>query len=99
MTFDWSEEKDERLRRERGISFEEVIVAVEEGNVLDILEHTNPSRYGGQRLYIIEIDSYVWVVPFVDNDEIRFLKTAFPSRKLTKRYLRSRGKGDEHEAG
>jgi uncharacterized DUF497 family protein len=92
MIFDWSEEKNERLRRDRGISFEEIVVAIEEGQMLDILEHPNPSRYEGQQLYVVAIDNYAWVVPFVDKGDIRFLKTAFPSRKLTKRYLHDQGK-------
>ncbi len=87
MIFDWSEEKNEWLRRDRGISFEQIIVAIEGEGILDILERPNPSRYEGQRLYVVSIDNYAWVVPFVDRGDIRFLKTAFPSRKLTKRYL------------
>jgi len=90
VIFDWSEEKNKWLRTGRGISFEEIVVAIEEGGILDILEHPNPSRYEGQRLYIVSIDNYAWVVPFVDRGDIRFLKTAFPSRKLTKRYLHGR---------
>jgi len=90
MIFDWSEEKNNQLRRERGISFEEIVVAIEDGSVLDILEHRNQRKYGAQRLYVLSIDDYAWVVPFVDSGEIRFLKTAFPSRKLTKRYLPNR---------
>ncbi|MGO9410280.1 MAG: toxin [Spirochaetia bacterium] len=92
MIFDWSEEKNEKLRRDRDISFEEIVVAIEEGQMLDILEHPNPSRYEGQQLYIVSIDDYAWVVPFVDRGDIRFLKTAFPSRKLTKRYLHDQEK-------
>jgi uncharacterized DUF497 family protein len=90
MIFDWSEEKNEWLRRDRGISFEQIIVAIEGEGILDILEHPNPLRYEGQRLYVVSIDNYAWVVPFVDRGDIRFLKTAFPSRKLTKRYLHGR---------
>jgi len=90
MIFDWSEEKNGRLRRDRDISFEEIVVAIEGGGILDILEHPNPSRYEGQRLYVVSIENYAWVVPFVDRGDIRFLKTAFPSRKLTKHYLQGR---------
>jgi hypothetical protein len=90
MIFDWSEEKNEWLRTGRGISFEEIVVAIEEEGILDILEHPNFSRYEGQRLYIVSIDNYAWVVPFVDRGDVRFLKTAFPSRKLTRHYLHGR---------
>ena len=96
MIFDWSEEKSEWLRKSRGISFEEIVVAIEEGGTLDILEHLNPSRYEGQRLYVVPVDNYAWVVSFVDQGDVRFLKTAFPSRKLTKRYPHgSEGKEDD----
>jgi len=78
--FDWSEEKNERLRAERDVSFEEIVVAIEEGQLLDILEHPNTSRYEGQRLNVASIDNHAWVVPFVDRGDVRFLKTAFPSR-------------------
>ena len=95
MIFDWNEEKNKWLRTGRGISFEEIVVAIEERGTLDILEHPNPSRYEGQRLYIVSIDNYAWVVPFVDRGDIRFLMTAFPSRKLTKRYLQGREEGSK----
>jgi len=90
VIFDWSEEKNNWLRTARGISFEEIVVAIEEGGILDILEHPNPSKYEGQRLYVVSVDNYAWVVPFVEKGDVRFLKTAFPSRKLTKHYLHGR---------
>ena len=79
----WSSEKNERLKSKRGISFEEIAYLIESGQILGIEE--NPGRLN-QKIYILEIESYAVIVPFVEkNDEI-FLKTAFPSRKYTKHY-------------
>ena len=87
MTFDWNEEKNNQLKKERNIGFERVILAIEEGCILDILEHPNKEKYGKQILIIIEINEYAYVVPAVRTEEYWFLKTVFPSRKYTDRYL------------
>lgn len=79
----WSSEKNEILKRERGISFEEIAYLIESGQIIGIEE--NPGR-SNQKLYILEINNYAIVVPFVENDTEIFLKTAFPSRKYAKRY-------------
>ena len=89
MNYDWNQEKNDALKRDRDISFERILVAIEQGGLLDILEHHNPEKYGGQRLLVVDIDGYCWIVPFrdeVDQDR-RMLITAFPSRKLTKHYF------------
>lgn len=79
----WSSEKNEILKTKRGISFEEIAHLIESGQILGIEE--NPGR-SNQKIYILEIESYAVIVPFVEkNDEI-FLKTAFPSRKYTRHY-------------
>ncbi len=79
----WSSEKNELLKTERGISFEEIVYQIETGNLLGIEE--NPTR-SNQKIYIIELNNYAYVVPFVENAQEVFLKTAFPSRKYSKRY-------------
>lgn len=79
----WNLEKNELLKAERGISFEEIALLIEAGNILGIEE--NPGR-PGQKIYILEIDDYAYIVPFVESADEIFLKTAFPSRKYTKRY-------------
>ncbi len=92
--FDFSAEKNQQLINERGISFEEVIAAIVEGNILDILPHSNPAKYPNRKIYLLNINNYAYLVPFVKKDENTvFLKTIFPHRKLTKPYLR----GDKHE--
>ena len=75
--------KNEILKVERGISFEEIVYLIESGQILGIEE--NPGR-PNQKMYILEIENYAIVVPFVENDNEIFLKTAFPSRKYTKHY-------------
>ena len=79
----WNSEKNELLKQERGISFEEIAYLIESGLVIGIEE--NPG-YPNQKMYVLEIDNYAIIVPFVVNDDEIFLKTAFPSRKYTKKY-------------
>ena len=89
--FDWSTEKNERLIEQRGISFENVVSAIEQGGLVDVLEHPNHDRYPGQLIYVVEIGEYLHLVPFVTQlDGIRFLKTIIPSRKATRDYRRGR---------
>ena len=80
-------EKNEQLRRERGITFEEIVLHIEKGDVLDLLEHPNQERYARQRLFVVAVDSYAYLVPFVESEADVFLKTIIPSRKATRRYL------------
>ena len=89
--FDWSSEKNQRLIDERGISFESVVSAIEQGGVVDVLEHPNQAGYAGQLIYVLEIGQYIHLVPFViGSDGARFLKTIIPSRKATRDYRRRR---------
>jgi uncharacterized DUF497 family protein len=85
--FSWNLEKNEVLRQERGISFEEIVYHIEQGHVLDLLDHPNQERYAGQRILIVAVESYAYLVPFVESDTEVFLKTIIPSRKATRQYL------------
>jgi len=85
--FDWSEEKNDLLKSEREISFEDVLIAIFEGKLLDVLEHPNKQRYPNQKIFAVDIGDYAYLVPFVEDDEKIFLKTIIPSRKATKKYL------------
>ena len=87
--FNWNEEKNRILKRARNISFEEIVLAVDDGKLLDILQHQNKEKYPDQYLLIVEIRNFAYVVPFVEDGESYFLKTIFPSRKATKHYLNS----------
>ena len=89
---DWNEEKNQFLKRERDISFEEVLLAIENSQILDIVKHPNQKRYQNQKIFIININNYVYLVPFVEDEEKIFLKTIIPSRKATKKYIIKRSK-------
>jgi uncharacterized DUF497 family protein len=93
--FRWSPEKNEALKAERGVPFETVVVAVGAGGLLDILAHPNQARYPRQRVLVAAVDDYVYLVPFVEEDEELFLKTIIPSRKATRDYLREGDSDDE----
>ena len=86
--FDWDIEKNLKLKIERGVSFDEVVSILESEGPLDIIDHPNKDRYPNQRMYVVEIEEYVYLVPFVEDSEKKFLKTIFPSRKMTKKYLK-----------
>jgi uncharacterized DUF497 family protein len=90
--FSWDPEKNEWLKEERGISFEEIVFHVEQGDVLDVLEHHNPDRYPGQLLMVVRVDEYVYLVPMVEGEREIVLKTIIPSRKATRDYLGSNRK-------
>ena len=86
--FDWDKEKNKKLKEERGISFEDMRISIEDGRILDIITHPNINRYPNQKIYLIEFNNYVYIVPFVEDKEKIFIKTIIPSRKMTKKYLK-----------
>ena len=91
IAFDWSTEKNRQLIEQRGISFEGIVSAIEQGGLLDVLEHLNRGRYSGQQVYVVAVQEYIHLVPFViQGDGARFLKTIIPSRKATRDYWRMR---------
>ena len=85
--FSWNTDKNKQLQDERNISFEEVVFYIERGFLLDIVEHPNQTKYSGQKIFIVNINDYAYLVPFVETDKEVFLKTIIPSRKATKKYL------------
>ena len=86
--FSWNNEKNQSLKSERNISFEDVVFHIEKKHVLDVVEHPNQERYSGQKIFVINIDNYAYLVPFIESEREIFLKTIIPSRKATKQYLR-----------
>jgi uncharacterized DUF497 family protein len=85
--FTYSPEKNLKLIQERNISFEEIIAAIDNDQIVDIIEHPNQEKYGTQKIYVINVKNYVYLVPFVENEEEGiFLKTIIPSRKAKKKY-------------
>ncbi|MEA5508315.1 BrnT family toxin [Crocosphaera sp. UHCC 0190] len=85
--FNWNEDKNRQLQQERGITFDDIIKSMQQGKLLDIIQHYNADKYPNQKIFIVQLDSYVYVVPFVETDLEIFLKTIIPSRKMTKKYL------------
>ena len=89
--FDWNEDKNQRLVEQRGISFERIVSAIEQGGLVDVLEHPNQEPCRGQMIFVVDIEQYLYLVPFVTGaDGTRFLKTIIPSRKATRDYQRRR---------
>jgi uncharacterized DUF497 family protein len=85
-TFRWNPQKNDHLKADRGVSFEDVVLAIESGGLLDVVEHPNAKRYPNQGVYVVAIASYVYLVPHVEEPEYVFLKTIIPSRKATRDY-------------
>jgi len=83
--FEWNQEKNQKLIKERGISFEAIVLQIEAGQVIAIVPGKGKFRH--QKQYVLELNNYVYVVPFVEESERVFLKTVIPSRRLTKRLL------------
>jgi uncharacterized DUF497 family protein len=92
MQFDWNPKKNEWLKKNRKISFEEIALLLGEGRVWKVADHPNQKKYQNQKVFLVPIDNYIYFVPFVLDEEMIFLKTAFPHRKATKYYLQERKK-------
>ena len=90
--FDWDEEKNKKLKKERDIGFEDVVIALNEEMVLHRGDHPNQKKYPGQKIVVVAIKDYAYVVPFVEDNEKIFFKTIIPNRKATKKYLRKEDK-------
>ena len=91
--FRWGSEKNEQLKYERGISFENMVIAIESGGLVDILPHPNPVKYPNQKVLFIANEGYAYLVPFIEEADHFFLKTVIPSRKATRDYL-NKGESD-----
>jgi hypothetical protein len=85
--FDWNDEKNDLLKETRNICFEEIILSIANGNLLDVLEHPNKLKYSNQKIFVVEVRDYAYLVPFVEDEEKYFLKTIYPSREATDKYL------------
>ena len=85
--YDWNDEKNELLKKLRGVSFEQVVLAIVSGDLIDRVKHPNPEKYPNQRVFLVKIEDYIYSVPYVEDDEKMFLKTIIPNSKATKKYL------------
>jgi len=83
----WNTEKSLLLKELRGICFEDVVYYIEQGDVLDDYLHPNQKKYPEQRIMVIGIDNYAYIVPYIEDDDEIFLKTIIPSRKATEIYF------------
>lgn len=99
IVYDWDSDKNNLLIDQRGVSFEEVVAVLEAGNVLDVINHPNKKKYAHQKMYVVEINGYAYLVPFLEDRDKIFLKTIIPNRKANKKYLLNsypmRGDSDE----
>lgn len=87
--FNWSPDKNQQLIVDRGKSFEEAVFSIPNGGLLDEIVHPNTTDYPNQRIFVIQIHNYVYLVPYVESQDEIFLKTIIPSRKFTRIYLGS----------
>jgi len=85
--FRWNHEKNETLKTERNISFEEIVLAIEADGLLDELRHPNPEKYPNQSVFVVMLDNYAYLVPYIEETDYYFLKTVIPSRKATRDYV------------
>jgi uncharacterized DUF497 family protein len=85
--FDWNDTKNEMLKQLRGVSFEQIELAIASGDLIDRVKHPNPATYPNQYVFLVKIEDYIYSVPYVEDDEKIFLKTIIPNRKATKKYL------------
>ena len=83
----WSAEKSLSLKAERGVSFEEVLSAISRGGLLCVMDHPNRTKYGHQKMLVVRIRDYAYLVPCVESDSEIFLKSIMPSRKATRQFL------------
>ncbi|MGO9481401.1 MAG: toxin [Candidatus Kryptoniota bacterium] len=89
--FDWDEDKNNLLIETRNVCFEEIVLSIANNRLLEVIEHPNKQKYPNQRMFVVEVREYAHVVPFVEDEEKYFLKTIYPSREATKKYLNKEG--------
>ena len=93
MKYEWSPAKNEWLKEQRNISFEQVIFHLSQGDVWKIADHPNQKDYPGQKIYFVVIEEYIYLVPHIIQEDLIFLKTIFPSRKATRDFQKEQEQG------
>ena len=83
----WNSDKNRLLKATRGIDFNTVALAINQGKILDVIDHPNQDKYPSQEIFVLAINQYVYLVPFIETEQEIFLKTIIPSRKMKKKYL------------
>ncbi len=89
-SFEWDTEKNIKLKNDRGISFEEIVFYITNDYIFDVVPHPNQKKYPGQKMFIVNIDNYAYLIPFIEEEKNIFLKTIIPSRKATAKYLKEK---------
>ncbi|MDP8218981.1 MAG: hypothetical protein P9M03_09680 [Candidatus Theseobacter exili] len=95
MRYEWNPDKNEWLKKERNISFEQIVFHLSQGDIWKTADHPDQKTYSGQRIYFVIVESYIYLVPYVIENEYVFLKTIIPSRKATRDYVKG---GNDNEA-
>ncbi|RLA42245.1 MAG: toxin [Gammaproteobacteria bacterium] len=85
--YSWNSGKNELLQKERGVSFEEIVLNIQLGNEVAVYDHPNKKKYANQKISVVLIEDYAYLVPYVEDHDQIFLKTIIPSRKATKQYV------------
>lgn len=88
MKYDWNPAKNEWLKKNRNISFEQIIFHLSQGDIWMVSDHPNQEKYPKQRIYFVVVENYVYLVPYIIKKDVIFLKTVSPSRKATKAFLK-----------
>ncbi len=88
----WDEDENNLLKETRNISFEEIVLSLSNNKLLEVVEHPNKQKYPNQKMFIVNVRDYAYIVPFVEDDKKYFLKTIYPSREATKKYFKKEGK-------
>ncbi|MCP4757069.1 MAG: toxin [Proteobacteria bacterium] len=96
MKYEWNPEKNEWLKKERNISFEQIIFHLSQGDVWKFADHPDQTKYPDQKIYFVVVEEYIYLVPHIVEENYIFLKTVIPSRKATKMYKEERKRG-KHE--
>jgi hypothetical protein len=96
VRYEWNPERNDTLKRERSISFEQIVFHLSQGDVWKTADHPNQDQYPEQKLYFVNVEGYIHVVPHVVEDEYVFLKTIIPSRKATRDFQKE---GEQDEDG
>ncbi len=97
--FEWNDDKNLLIKATRGMGFEDAARAILAGKALVTVKHPNQQKYPEQKIFVVLIKNYCYVVPYVENDEVIFLKTIYPSRKAFKKYLSKPAKGESAFGG
>jgi hypothetical protein len=87
ISYNWNKDKNLLLKQTRNMSFDQIVMHIEQGDLLDIVKHPNSEKFANQKILVVNVSNYIYTVPFVENDNVRFLKTIIPNRKFTKKYL------------